>query len=272
MAPLAELQEIFLRGLRSSGVSLDAFSPPPGASVEKRWHVYHNAYTLRLVEAIRADYPAVERIVGPGAFRSLVECYLAAFPPHSHDISRAGDGLPTFLAAGDLARELPFLPDLARFEAALARALVAADSSPQNRATLAAIEPLALSDARISLAPGAALVDSAWPLGDLWELRDQPDAEVALQVVDRPSRLLVHREGLAVCWRAVDRHEALFLTAAAAGVSLGELSEDARFGPAEEAAPLVAGLLVRLLEEGAVRIDPPASPPEALVPIPGTPL
>ena len=35
----------------------------------------------------------------------------------------------------------------------------------------------------LAFAPGAAVFDSAWPLGDLWQCRDKADEEIALEAV-----------------------------------------------------------------------------------------
>ncbi len=266
---LRDLQASFLAALRAGAAAPPAdFSAPPAAPVAARWSVYCEGYLLRLTEALRNDYPAVKRIVGAAAFRSLAARYFAAFPPHSHDITRAGDRLADYLAGDELAAGLPFLPDLARFEAALAAGVVAADLPPQRREDLAAHDPQLLIGLEITLAPGAAFFDSPWPLGELWELRDKPDSEVALRVEGRPSRLAVYRDGPAVRWRAVSDEEARLLAAAAAGATtLEALCAKPVFGPPEERFGLVSRLLVQLLEEGPLRI---ALPPQQ-VDLPETP-
>src|SRR5262249_33438362 len=158
----------------------------------------------------RNDYPALARIVGPDPFRALIERYLEAHPPAAHDIGRAGDRLAAFLAGDPLTEKLPLLPDLARFEAAMAAPLVAPDPAPPHRENLAALPPEALLDLPLSLASGVYLVLSEWPVGELWALRDKPDEEVSLDLAGKPARLVVHRDGLAVVWRELADDEAAF--------------------------------------------------------------
>jgi hypothetical protein len=262
---LRELQERFLRGLRD-GATADqlaaagVFAAPPRSTATDRWHVYREGYLVRLVEAVRNDYPAVERVVGEGPFSSLAARYLNAFPPSSHDIGRAGDRLAEHLAGDPLTAELPFLPDLARFEAALAAAVVAADGVPVTREDLARIAPERLPALPLRLASGAAFIASEWPLGDLWHLQGQADEEVSLTVQGRPARLVIFRRGAAVHWRSVTAEEALFLAAAAEGTTLEALCEGGGFGAPEEAAPRVAVLLLSLLDEGIVSIEATETP------------
>jgi hypothetical protein len=257
-ATLREAQAAFLDALRASEESLPERSlfatPPAEATAQDRWGIYRNAYRTRLTETLGEDYPAVARILGPAAFTSLAARYLAAHPPSSHDISRAGDRLPEFLLADPLRAELPFLADLARFEASLAAAVVASDFAPPGRAELARrIE--AIVETPLALAPGAAYLDSRWPLADLWACRDLADEEISLEVEGRPSRLAVFRDGLAVRWRAVSDDEAALLAALAEERTLLSFVESGSFGEPGSAAPRFAEIALRLLVEGIVQLS-----------------
>jgi hypothetical protein len=260
---LRAVQESFLAGLRDGGdggagdeSGAGVFLEPPRGSAADRWRVYREAYVLRLVEAVGNDHPATARILGPAAFDRLVRRYLAAHPPASHDICHAARHLPGWLPGDPLTESLPFLPDLARFEQALAAAVVAADPIAFTREELAALDPDALFDAPLALASGAAFLASEWPLGDLWETRDQPDDEVALEVADRPSRLVVFRDGLAVRWRPVeDDDEAALLAGAARGETLAGLLDSGAFGTPEEGAPRLAPLFLRMVESSILRVS-----------------
>lgn len=258
---LRAVQESFLAGLRDGeeGAGLGDFLEPPRGSAAGRWGVYREAYVLRLVEAVGNDHPATARILGPTAFDRLVRRYLAAHPPSSHDIGHAARQLPGWLPGDPLTESLPFLPDLARFEQALAAAVIAPDPVPATREELAALDPDVLFDSPLALASGAAFLDSESPLGDLWETRDQPDDEVALEVAGRPARLVVFRDGLAVRWRPVDGDEALLLAAALRGETLAGLLDSGAFGTAEEGAPRLVPLFLRMAESSILRVIPPDS-------------
>ncbi len=264
--PLRQLQESFLAGLREADAAKrlaasGVFVEPPRGAVGERLQIYREGYLRRLAEAIENDYPALARILGPDAFRALARRYLAACPPAAHDIGRAGDSLASYLAGDPLTLKLAFLPDLARFEAALATAVVAADLPPVSRQALAALNPDRLLDLEVSLTPGAALLLSQWPLGDLWACRDQPDEEIAIEVFGRPSQIVIYRDGLTVRWRELTAEEADFVGAAARGTTLAKVLESERFGPPEEAAPRLVSLFLRLVESSIVRVPLSETPP-----------
>jgi hypothetical protein len=257
---LRELQRSFLAGVRGEEVDAALFAAPPASSAEARFGVYREGYEIRLADVMKNDYPAVERILGPGPWRSLIHRYLAVHPPSSHDVSRAGDHLARHLENDPLTADLPFLPDLARFEAALSAAVVAADLAPPTREDLEALGD-DLFEHPLAFVPGAAYLVSAWPLGDLWQLRNKADDEIALRVEGRPSSLVVHRRGLKVLWREVDSDEATFLAAVDGRRSLTELCDSREFGEPEDAAPRLIGLLLPLLDATALRFAPPTRTP-----------
>jgi hypothetical protein len=271
---LRELQAEFLRGMRGEAGASDlaaegVFLEPPAATSAARFDVYREGYELRLAGVIENDYPAVARILGEGPFRNLIHRYLARFPPHSHDVGRAGDHLARHLENDPLSENLPFLPELARFEAALSAGVVARDVEPWTRVAIAALGE-ALLDRPLAWAPGAAFLRSRWPLGDLWQLRDQADEDIELQVDGRPTDVVVFRHGLRVLWREVSSDEAAFLAAIDGRCSLLDLCDSGRFGEPETAAPHLATLAVALLESNVLTlaVRDAASPSDAIPTVP----
>lgn len=228
--PLQELESRLigdLLGLAPASAEERALllAAPPAGTLEERWHVYTSGYLARLVEAVENDYPAVRRILGEGPFRSLVARYARSCPPRSYDIGRTGDRLADFLETDPLAETLAFLPDLARFEWALAEAFVAADEPPLSWEALASIPPEVVAELPLALHPSVAVVRSRWPLFDLRDCQDLPDEAVAVPVQGRPLDALVCRRGLDVARRALDGDEADLLERIAVGATLGLLAD-----------------------------------------------
>ena len=235
---LREVQQAFLGALRDRAPAAwtgATFLAPPAGDAERRFSIHASGYVARLVEALENDFPALRRILGEGPFGSLTARYVRRFPPRSHDIGRAGERLSAFLEEDPLRAELPFLPDLARYEWALAEAFVAADSEPLAWSDLAALGPEAVADATFRLRPGTTLVRSSWPLLDLWGAQDLADEDVSIPLGQPPSTVLVHRAGLDVRRRLVGEADARFLETAAGGLRLSDLLHGAT-GEAEAAA------------------------------------
>jgi hypothetical protein len=255
---LSALQGDFLGALHGRAAANWAsaagpFLAPDEGDVERRWAIYETGYRARLAEALENDYPALRRILGERAFRSLSARYVERCPPRSHDIGRAGDRLASFLDHDPLAAELPFLPDLARYEWALAEAFVARDGEPLAWSELAALGPAAVADTTFGLMPGTRLVRSRWPLEALWACQELADEEVSIDLGRASPPQLVYRDGLDVRRVLVGETEARLVEAAASGLSLAERAAGTG-GAADE---LVAGFR-RLVEMGV--IEKPGSP------------
>ncbi len=227
------------------------FLEPPAGNVEDRWAIYASGFLARLVEALENDYPALRRILGEGPFGSLTARYVAAHLPRSYDLGRAGDRLASFLQNDPLTERLPFLPDLAKLEWAVANAFVAADAHPLHRSDLAGLDPEEVASVPLRTVPGTAVVHSEWPLLDIWGLRDVPDGDVDLDVAGRPSTILIYRRGREVRWRVIDEAEVQLLEAASRGTSLDECEIRA----ADAVAAMVAAF-GRLLAAGVFAADP----------------
>jgi uncharacterized protein len=189
---LAEFQGAFLRAiLAEDGFSAAAIRAQFTDASAHRLAVYADGYVARVDESLGEVYPAVARVVGNEAFHRLVHAYARAHQPASWDLGRAGEQFPGYVAALPDLAELPFLGDLARLE----WALHAAFFTQRGEASLARpATPEALAAWRPRFSPAMAVVTSPWPVVDLWELREKPDAEVNLQVKDRPQAALVYQD------------------------------------------------------------------------------
>jgi hypothetical protein len=199
---------------------------PPGADAAERLAAHTHGYPARIRESLRETYPALAHILGDGDFAKLAERYLPHVPAGESNLNFIGSALPAFVAADPLARDLPFLPDLARLEWAVGECFHARLAGPFDAAACAAWTPADWSHARIDFQPGVALVRSRWPLRALRDCRNVAREEVDVELVDRPENVLVHREDLDVVTRAVDDGEAAALALLLAGAPLGRVAAD----------------------------------------------
>ncbi|MCM2256363.1 MAG: DNA-binding domain-containing protein [Vicinamibacteria bacterium] len=256
---LRETQACVLAALRAgsgAGEVEALLAPPAFGDVAARWHVYESGYTARFVEALENDFPALHRILGQGPFTSLTVRYTRACVPRCFDLGRLGDRLAVFLETDPLSRTLPFLSDLARLEWALAEAFVAAEATPLGLADLHTAGLEAVADWPLGLAPGAAVIASAWPLCELWAIQAVADEAIDLDVTARPSDVLVRRAGDRVVPLALEPPDAALLTAVAAGARLADLAAAA----ADAAAVDDLALRFRAWVEAEVIVRRPASP------------
>src|ERR1700737_734497 len=96
----------------------------------ERFAVYRNNVMVGLVGALEARFPATRKIVGEDFFKGAAQLFAATQPPRSPLMMFYGDAFPAFLAGFEPAREVPYLADVARLEAARTRACHAADAKP----------------------------------------------------------------------------------------------------------------------------------------------
>lgn len=240
----APIQNAFAQAL------LDPERPVPAALRSRtaaapleRFAVYRNNVVAGLINAMRAGYPAVERIVGEEFFAAMARLYVVAHPPRSPLMLRYGEDFGAFIAGFAPAAELVYLPDVARLEAARRRAYHAADADPAEPARIASIDPQALAGVVFRLHPSAQIVRSPHPVVTIWAM-NSGEAEIAPIDENDAQDALVIRSGLDVVVRTLPPGGAAFLVALAAGAALGDaaaqaIESDARFDLAANLAGLI---------------------------------
>jgi len=96
---LTELQRTFQSALLQKQDEPPPFIvDAPKASAAERFGVYTEAYRLRLIEALSADYPALKEWLGDEAFDALGRAYADACPSAHFSIRWFGSRLPRYLA------------------------------------------------------------------------------------------------------------------------------------------------------------------------------
>jgi Putative DNA-binding domain len=192
----------------------------------RRFAVYRNNVVVGLGKALKSRFPVVEKIVGEEFFAAMTRVFVTEQPPRSPLLATYGDGFPAFLAAFEPARELPYLADVARLEAARTRAYHAADVMPVGAEHFAALDNYTVGDIRIAMHPSTEIVRSSHPIVTIWAMNN---GEQALAPIEnwRGEDALVSRPYLEVEVRGLPPGGAAFLSALAAGSPLGEAAEAA---------------------------------------------
>src|SRR5712671_1210899 len=239
-----------------AGALLDAEQPVPhgvtahnAAIPTRRFGVYRNNVVAGLVKALRSRFPVVEKIVGEEFFAAMARVYVVERPPRSPLLATYGDEFAAFIAAFEPARELLYLADVARLEAARTRSYHAADAAPVDPGQLATLDTDAVGGIRIDMHPSTAIVRSPHPIVTIWAMNS---GEQELVPIDnwRGEDALVSRPYLEVEVRALPPGGAAFLLSLAAGWPLGEAAEAAL---ADDPDFDLTGNLAGLIGSGLVR-------------------
>jgi hypothetical protein len=187
MRSLAERQAAFGRALLSGAdpALLGEFAEPAPVA-ETRFAAYRRNALGNWRAALGGTYPVLAQLIGPARFRGLCEGYIAAHPSADGDLNAYGEALPACGAILVLAREFPWLPDLARLEWALQVAYGAADPVRIDLVALFAVPPERQADVRLRLWRGASLVESAFAIGAIWRAHQLDDLarDAALSTID----------------------------------------------------------------------------------------
>ena len=253
---LRELQRWMKARIRPSGEtprSLVRLNRQRGTPGEERLSVYVVGYRARTREALAEVYEAIHHVLGERVFSELTDAYAAQHPSHDYNLSVFGRHLPDFLTRSPLSEPLPFLPDLAQLEWLVSKAFHAFEQPPMNGSELSSLSVENWNPARLIFQRSVGLVASAWPILEIWDARMQPREQMAIDVVDRPQRVLVRRQDLATRCELLDERQYQVLEGLLAGRPLGTVCGKLAMRVGDEPPPLAdwfarwagLGLIVR---------------------------
>jgi hypothetical protein len=186
----------------------------------KRFNVYRNNVFAGLIDALKAAFPAVRRIVGDEFFTAMARVHVALDPPGSPVMLEYGTAFPRFIEGFAPAQSVPYLADVARLERAWAEAYHAAESAPLAAVALAAlgaIEAQRLAHVGFTLHPSLRVVRSPFPIVDLWQMNIDGGNPVVIDVFGGGQQALVIRPRAEVEVRRVSSGAATFVQCLAAG-------------------------------------------------------
>jgi hypothetical protein len=234
---LAELQRDFAAALYA-----------PGSPADSRLAIYQRNVLANLHNALAETYPVVRRLVGEPFFREAATRFARDAPSASGDLNMFGAGFAVFLEGYPYARDLPYLPDVARLEWACHECFNGPDPVPFDFSALARVPSERQGEIRFTLHPAVRAIASPHPVMALWEA-NQPERDGTPVRASGPDHVLVRRDGLEVRLRLVEEHEYAFLARLAKGATLEDAIEAA--DPAHVEALLGEGL-ARFAADGVI--------------------
>lgn len=219
---LAELQQSLRASVtQRTPVDLGAIVDGPRVSAQDRLQVYTDAYRLRLLDSLTCDFPATRRALGHVLFERLATDYLEKHPSISPNISDAGSALANFSSSHPVAQEAPYLEDLLRLEWAVLEALYIDRLSALDPATLQGVAETAWAQATIVLDPTVRLLQTAWPMGTLWDKRRAAEPKHRPQLSARNCFYLIYRDNEWVQLKILDAARWTMLELLKEGTALG---------------------------------------------------
>jgi hypothetical protein len=233
---LLELQRALCRSVvghndAEAGLYIIADGIDPAA----RLGIYRNTFASVLVNALRLSYPAVHRLVAAECFEGAARFFMEEQPPQCANLDDYGAGFPEFLARFPPVAALIYLPDVARLEWAVSRALHAQDAEPLDIARLAALTEDEQAPVRFAPHPSAGLVRADHPADSIWRavLAQDDAALAAIDPAAGPVWLLVHRAETGVEVSPLSERAWYFTAALFAGRTLHEALDEAQCAEAQ---------------------------------------
>ncbi len=239
---LAEFQARFVDAL----FDLDDRSP---LAARPAFAVYRNTVMSGCVDALRANFPSVVRLVGDAWFAAAASAYVRAQPPRDGRLLMYGDGFADFLAHFEPARELRYLADVARLDRLWIESHTAADANAVDARWLASLPPEALGELRLAPHPAARWLHADdVPAYSIWAPSRLGTASPD-ELVWQGEGALLSRPLDDVQWQPLSAGGCAFLDACAAAQSLAQAAQAALDVEPETD---IAALLAQLLSAGAL--------------------
>jgi hypothetical protein len=219
---LLEIQTAMRRGLLYNGDTTAAATLGNSLILADRLSIYRNTSRTALTNTLRLNFPAVQRLVGEDFFAAAADTFITREPPGTAWLDLYGDGFPEFLQNFAPAAALVYLPDLARLERAVGRALHAVDAEPLEYSQLLDLEQSVQGRVSFTLHPSVSLVFSPYPVDVIWRAVLARD-DAALAAIDLSAgavRVVVDRRAGEVEVTRMDERQWKFAEALFAGHSL----------------------------------------------------
>lgn len=209
--------------------------------------VYRNTIFKGCADALAANYPAVQRLVGEEWFQGAALAYAREHMPQDASLIAYGAGFADFLAGLDAVRDLPYLPGVAALDRCWVESHLAADDAALD---VAALHAALAAGQDVSLAPHAAARwrwEAADPAYTIW-VANREAAALPGELEWRGEGALLTRPESQVQWRPIGRGACIFLDACKNGAGVAEAAGLALDGqPGLD----VAAMLGMLVQAGA---------------------
>lgn len=203
-------------------------------SATERIHIYARGYVLRLMDCMRADYPALQALLGPALFDTFAQAYLIHLPSHSPSLFELGKSFPDFIKASqpknnnsntdpnmfDLPVELA-LAERAKTEVMRSRGLESMNGSEENTGNI-----LDIFDSSYQISPCLRILELQYPL--IGFIKASEKGEHASTPQKRENIMAICRKNYTINMHEIESWQRYFLTALSETTYLEAISLAAR--------------------------------------------
>ena len=194
-----------------------------GLNVSRRLQIYCNNAEVGFENAMQATFPALVRLGGTDWFNQTARAYHRVHPSRSGDLNDVGDEFAAFLSRELKEGEYAYFADVAHLELIYQECLDECATPPGSLDGLTMHLQEDLSQLRFQVAPSMRLIESIYPLFEIWnQNRSDREPSAIIDLLKGPSRLLITRRVDHVEVREVTAPVFSLLSSFAAGLTVLE--------------------------------------------------
>ncbi len=222
-------------------------------SASQRLDIYRDSILGGITDGLSGVFPVCENLVGSQYFSHMLTDFLKQNPSYSPDLGNYGALLPNYIAQFKPAKDLVYLPEVAKLEWLWHKAFNASDVH-NNNAAIYTLEQLASitenEQGRIQfvLQPSIQLMQSDYPIHLIWEMnQDNYDGQKQVDLNEGEVNLLIFRApDYSMHINPLNKDEFIFYQALQAGLIFLDIAKLTFTAPIETllAPAIQSGLII----------------------------
>ncbi len=214
---LALIQQDFLKAVNSNHNGLCGHLCQGGAlKPMDRVNIYRNNTQQARVRALSDIYPMTVGIIGTRLFNMFCHRYSDSHPATHWDLNQYGREFPQFIAEQairfDGLAELLYLEELGHLEWLLHQSYYAVNSTEFPLEQFSGLDSASQQACRLLLSPSVGLINTDWPLYDLWQHWQQGTLPDALDPLSTTEYLCVSKDRHRPTVTPINREQYLLLS------------------------------------------------------------
>lgn len=236
---LKEFQTFFLNNIldeEENTLFLDNITPAGTLKTPQNALFAHkNGYYARLTEVLGETFEGTWFALGDELFFEICRNFITATPSRHYNLIDYGAEFPDFLAKQEVASELPFITDLAKFDWLFKNVFHSKQHVALSSNKLTKIE--SNPELKAIFGESVHLFTSDYSIYNLWELRKDEETEKEIDI-NKPQSLLIYKNKNEIFVKELSKNEYYLLKALTEGQSFEVMLD----GVSEEMTPSLMSL------------------------------
>lgn len=256
---LAELQNRLQQYLLDQQSNLDSSSineltmETPNFSHSERLGIYHDAYRLRLIDALRNDFPALELTLGEDAFAQVMTEFISVHPSQHPSLRWLGERLPAFLRDHADYKKRPDIYELAEFEWAQNMAFDAPDVNTATLDDVRVLQNTQWLSLQLEFQPALQSLSCYSNAPEAWQAAIKDETKIDAAIEEESQDWIIWRDDLQVVYRAMSKPENWCMQTFLHQKNFSDVCEGlCEWFPAEEVPMKAAQYLQQWLQNGLI--------------------